>query len=53
LTPEQTARKHRLDGLLLSQQRVLQQLKAAHDPRHQEMLRHALADLDQKIQKLK
>lgn len=53
LTAEQTARKHRLDGLLLSQQRVLQQLKAAHDPRHQEMLRHALADLDQKIQKLK
>lgn len=53
MTAEETTRKHQVDGLVLSRRRVLQQLKAAHDPRHQEMLRHALADLDQKIQKLK
>ncbi len=52
LTAEESARRRQLDGLLLSQSRVLQQLKAAHDPRHQEMLQHALADLNQKIQKL-
>jgi len=52
LTPAQAQRKTELEGLSLSRSRVLQQLANAHDLRHQEMLRRALADLEAKIQQL-
>jgi hypothetical protein len=52
MSPEQAALKRKIDGLLLSRQRVLQQLATARDPRHHEMLEAALADLDQRIQDL-
>jgi hypothetical protein len=53
MTPEQATHQRQLDGLVLSRQRVLQQLAAAHDPRHRQMLETALADLDRKIHDLK
>ena len=49
LTPEQIAREKRRQGLLLSRQRVLQQLEAASNPRHRQMLEAALADLDAQL----
>jgi len=53
LTPEQARSKRQLEGLRLSRQRVLQQLAAAHDPRHRQMLEQALADLDGRIEDMK
>jgi hypothetical protein len=49
LTAEQAAAAKRRQGLLLSRQRVLQQLEAASNPRHREMLQAALADLDAQL----
>jgi hypothetical protein len=46
LTPDQIANRRQKQSLLLSRQRVLQQLEAAQNPRHREMLQIALADLD-------
>jgi len=37
---------------MLSRQRVLQQLQAAQNPRHRDMLRAALADLDAQLSRL-
>ncbi len=50
LTPEQASQRRYLDGLLLSRQRVLQQLANAHESRHRQMLERALADLEERIQ---
>ncbi len=44
ISPEQAALKRKVDGLLLSRHHVLQQLTAAHDPRHRQMLDAALAE---------
>jgi len=52
LTPEQLARQREKQGLMLSRQRILQQLEAAHSPRHREMLQAALLDLDARISRL-
>ena len=52
LTPQQAARQRRVDGLILSRQRVRQQLADAHDPRHRQMLEAALADLEQRLRDL-
>lgn len=49
LTAEQAAAQQRRQGLLLSRQRVLQQLGAASNPRHRQMLETALADLDAQL----
>jgi hypothetical protein len=46
LTPQQAAVENRRRGLLLSRQRVVQQLEAASNPRHRQMLVAALAELD-------
>ena len=53
LTPEQAARRRQREGLSLSRQRVLQQLVAAKDPRHRQILEQALADLDAQIELFK
>jgi hypothetical protein len=50
MTLEQAQSKRQLEGLRLSRQRVLQQLSAAHDPRHRQILEQALADLDRRIE---
>jgi hypothetical protein len=52
LTPSQIRKKQQIESLTLSRRRVEQQLAAAHEPRHQEMLRRALADLDAQIRQI-
>lgn len=52
LTPEQLANQRRKQGLLLSRQRVLQQLESAQNPNHRKMLETALADLDAQLAQL-
>ncbi|MFZ0801051.1 MAG: hypothetical protein WAN70_02705 [Terriglobales bacterium] len=48
-TPDQLARQRQRQGLLLSRTRVTQQLKAAQNPQHRQMLEAALADLDAQL----
>jgi hypothetical protein len=52
LTPAQIAEARERGGLLLSRRRILQQLQVAQNPRHQQMLQDALADLDVRLAKL-
>jgi hypothetical protein len=52
LTAEQKSEQRQKQGLLLSRQRVLQQLESAHNPNHRSMLERALADLDAQIARL-
>jgi hypothetical protein len=40
------------EGLLLSRQRVLQQLEGSQNPRHRKLIQDALADLDEKLSRL-
>jgi hypothetical protein len=49
LTPEQAAEENRRRGLRLSRQRVLQQLEAASNQPHRQMLESALAELDAQL----
>lgn len=49
LTPEQVAEENRRLGLQLSRQRIIQQLGAASNPQHRQMLEAALAELDQQL----
>jgi len=49
LTPEQVGRSRRLATLELSRKRILHQLEAATHPRHRQMLKAALSDLDAQI----
>ena len=49
LTPDEIARQRERDGLALSRSRILQQLEAAKNPRHREMLQQALDDLDNRL----
>jgi len=52
LAPEQLERQRKQQAIRLSRQRVLQQLQAAHHPRHREMLQAALAELDAQLSRL-
>ena len=52
LTPTQIASQRQRQGLLLSRQHVLQQLEAAGNPRHRELLQSALADLDAQLARM-
>lgn len=52
LTPDQISNQRQKQSLLLSRQHVLQQLEAAQNPRHREMLQSALADLDAQLAQL-
>jgi hypothetical protein len=49
LTPEQITDQKRREGLELSRQHILQQLKVASNPQHRSMLESALADLDAQL----
>jgi hypothetical protein len=51
MTSEEAARWREKESLRLSRQRVLQQLALTSNPRHRQVLEHALADLDQKLGK--
>ena len=48
-TPEQQERTRKRDGLLLSRQRLAQQLQAACNSRHRQMLEQALAEVDRQL----
>jgi hypothetical protein len=49
LTPEPIADQKRRQGLELSRQHILQQLKVASNPQHRNMLEAALADLEAQL----
>jgi hypothetical protein len=49
LTPEQIQEQNRRRGLLMSRERIVQQLASASNPRHREMLEAALAELDKQL----
>jgi hypothetical protein len=52
LSPEQIARLHTKESLLLSRKRAYQQLQDSRHPQHRAMLQKALADLDAQLAKL-
>ena len=52
LTPQQQEREHQRQSLLLSRQRIIQQLQAAVHPNHQATLKAALAELDSQLARL-
>ena len=52
MTVQQVALKRQIDGLVLSRQRVRQQLAAAQEPRLRQMLEGALAELDRRLRDL-
>jgi len=53
MSAEEAARSREKESLRLSRQRVLQQLEVSQNPRHRQLLEAALADLDEKLSKLK
>jgi hypothetical protein len=52
LTPQQVAARRQKEGLVLARKRVLEQLQAAHNPKHRQVLENALADLDARLNRL-
>jgi len=52
LTPGEQARQRRIEGLMLSRKRVLQELEAALNPRHRAVLQAALTELDAQLARL-
>lgn len=52
LTREQMEREQRRKSLQLSRTRVLAEMEASRNPRHADMLKAALADLDAKLAQL-
>jgi ribosomal protein S14 len=52
MTAQQAAVKRQIDGLLLSRQRVRQQLAAAQDPRLRQMLKAASDHLERRLRDL-
>ncbi len=53
LSPDQQKRNRKRDGLLLSRERLTQQLQAASNPRRREMLEQAIAELDSQLSSFK
>jgi hypothetical protein len=49
LSPDQIESARKKNGLLLARSRVLQDLDHSQHPRHREMLKQALADLDAQL----
>ncbi|MBD0369324.1 MAG: hypothetical protein ICV60_00610 [Pyrinomonadaceae bacterium] len=52
LSPEERARRERLDSLHLSRARILTQLEQATRPAHREMLQRTLRALEKEIDEL-
>jgi len=52
VSPEQQQRNRQRDGLLLSRQRLTQQLQAACNPRHRQMLEQSMAELNRQLSAL-
>jgi predicted component of type VI protein secretion system len=48
-TPAEQQRNRKREGLLLSRGRLAQQLQAASNPRHRQMLDQSIAELDRQL----
>jgi len=53
LSRDEQHRNRRRQGLLLSRERLTQQLQAASNPRHRQMLEQAIAELDSQLSSFK
>ncbi|HKM86049.1 MAG TPA: hypothetical protein VJW96_07550 [Terriglobales bacterium] len=53
LPPDEQQRNRKREGLLLSRERLSQQLQAAGNPRHRQMLEQSIAELDRQLSSLK
>jgi hypothetical protein len=53
LSPEEQQSKRKREGLLLSRQRLQQQLPAACNARHRQMVEQAIAELDRQLSSFK
>jgi hypothetical protein len=49
ISPDEQQRQRKREGLLLSRSRLTQQLHAASNPRHRQMLEQAIAELDRQL----
>lgn len=49
ISPGEQQRQRKREGLLLSRSRLTQQLQAASNPRHRQMLEQAIAELDRQL----
>src|SRR6266446_9683374 len=49
ISPDEQQRNRKREGLLLSRKRLTQQLQAAYNPRHRQMLGQAIAELDRQL----
>jgi hypothetical protein len=49
LSPDEQKRNRKREGLLLSRERLTQQLQAASNPRHRQMLEQAIAELESQL----
>lgn len=52
LSADQQQRNRKRDGLLLSRERLMQQLQAACNSRHRQMLEQSIAELDRQLSSL-
>jgi hypothetical protein len=52
LTPQQVAQKQEREAIVLSRRHVLEQLEAAQNPRHRQMLEMALSELEARLARL-
>ena len=49
ISPGEQQRNRKREGLLLSRKRLTQQLQAASNPRHRQMLEQAITELDSQL----
>jgi predicted component of type VI protein secretion system len=49
LSPDEQQRNRKREGLLLSRQRLAQQVQGACNPRHRQMLEQSIAELDSQL----
>jgi predicted component of type VI protein secretion system len=52
VSSEEQQKKRKRDGLVLSRQRLQQQVQVACNPRHRQMLEQAIAELDRQLSSL-
>jgi hypothetical protein len=53
ISPNEQQRNRKREGLLLSRERLTQQLQTAGNPRHRRMLEQAIAELDRQLSSFK
>ncbi|HXY77646.1 MAG TPA: hypothetical protein VEH47_02450 [Candidatus Acidoferrales bacterium] len=53
VSPDEQQRNRRRENLLLSRKRLTQQLQAADNTRHRQMLEQAIAELDRQLSSFK